>query len=170
MVLAGLPGAGKSTLLAKLRPTEPITVLDSEQIRGTIRAVLPNWIPYSFYRVLVHSAHRARIAWYCATAPGLVVAHEPSTRATTRALLVAIGWATKRPRVLLWLHAEPDTALAGQHTRGRLIRSSSFGRHVRRAEGLHRLLRAGYLPKGWSSVCVFTRTEVGDGLSLEVDP
>jgi hypothetical protein len=169
LVLAGLPGAGKSTLLAKLQPTPNVVVLDSEQIRGTLRALLPTAIPYALYRVLVHTVHRCRIAWYCATAAGPVIAHEPSTRSTTRALLVVIGWITRRRRVLVWLHVEPDLALAGQHKRGRLIRRRSFRRHVRRADRLAQRLRAGRVPRGWGSVHVLTRDESVEGLHLKVD-
>lgn len=167
VVLAGLPGAGKSTVLGKLRAGEDAVALDSEQVRTVLRALLPASVPYRWYRPLVHAAHRARIAWNCLVAPGPVIAHEPSTRATTRAMLVAFAWCTGRQRVLVWLHVDPREALAGQHARGRLIRRRSFRRHVQRALRMHLALQAGKNPAGWREVHVFTRQDVLDGLRVE---
>ncbi|GAA4619475.1 AAA family ATPase [Saccharopolyspora hordei] len=168
VVLAGLPGAGKSTALGKIRADAGISTLDSEQVRACLRALLPARLPYRCYRPLVHLAHRTRIAWWCLTASGPVVAHEPATRATTRALLVAFGWVSGRRCVLVWLHADPRDALAGQHQRGRLIRSGSFRRHVQRAERMRLRLRGGATPRGWQQVHLLTRDEVASGIRLDV--
>ncbi|GAA2779741.1 hypothetical protein GCM10010470_11860 [Saccharopolyspora taberi] len=168
MVLAGLPGAGKSTLLTRISTDAPITALDSEQVRAVLREVLPDRLPYRWYRVLVHVAHRSRIAWKCLTTSGPVVAHEPSTRSTTRALLLLVGLLTGRRRVLVWLHVDAATALAGQHARGRLIRGRSFRRHVRRAERFHRELLSARPPRGWNSIHVFSRDDLSRGLRLEI--
>ena len=169
VVLAGLPGAGKTTLLTRIRSDVPVTILDSEQVRAALREMLPERLPYRWYRPLVHTAHRSRIAWKCLTTSGPVIAHEPSTRGTTRALLLVIGLLTARQRVLLWLHVDPATALAGQHARGRLIRSRSFRRHVHRAERFHRWLLSDRPPRGWHRVRVFTREDLAEGLRLEID-
>ncbi|MER6993259.1 AAA family ATPase [Saccharopolyspora hirsuta] len=168
VVLAGLPGAGKSTALGKLRADASISALDSEQVRARLREVLPDRLPYRYYRPVVHLAHRTRIVWFCLTAPGPVVAHEPATRATTRALLVVFGWLSGRQRVLVWLHADPRDALAGQQQRGRLIRRTSFQRHVQRADRMHRRLRGGAVPRGWQRVHLLTRDDVAPGLRLDV--
>ncbi|MDA3629828.1 AAA family ATPase [Saccharopolyspora oryzae] len=169
VVLAGLPGAGKSTVLGKLSSDADISTLDSEQVRARLREVLPGWLPYRYYRPVVHLAHRTRIVWFCLTAPGPVVAHEPATRATTRALLLAFGWMSGRQRVLVWLYADPDDALAGQQQRGRLIRRTSFARHVQRADRMHRRLRDGATPRGWRQAHLLTREEVSSGLRLDVE-
>lgn len=166
VVLAGLPGAGKSTVLGKLRADPGVVVLDSEQVRAALRPRLPANIPYRWYRPVVHLTHRARIAWYCAVASGPVLAHEPSTRAGTRAMLVVFGWLTGRSRVLVWLHADPREALAGQYARGRLIRKRSFRKHARRAVRMHVALLAGKHPLGWHEVRMFTRRDLEKGLLL----
>ncbi|MCI2419224.1 ATP-binding protein [Saccharopolyspora sp. K220] len=168
VVLAGLPGAGKSTMLRKLRGGTGVSTLDSEQVRTRLRKVLPTRLPYRYYRPVVHLVHRTRIAWFCLRTRGPVVAHEPATRATTRAMLLLFGWLTGRQRVLVWLHADPREALAGQQERGRLIRPTSFLRHVQRADRMHQKLRGGGTPYGWHRVHLFTRDQVEDGLRLDV--
>lgn len=168
MVLAGLPGAGKSTALDKLRADSGVLRLDSDQVRSRLRAALPA-VPYRYYRPLVHASHRCRIALACVLARGPVVAHEPATRAGTRALLLLMARLSGRKAVLLWLHADAGEALRGQRSRGRLIRSRSFERHARRAGRVHRELLAGNPPPGWSAVRRLTREEVAAGLRVEVD-
>lgn len=166
VVLAGIPGAGKSTVLGRIQADAEITKLDSEQVRVVLRRVLPVRLPYRCYRPLVHLLHRTRIAWFCLTTTGPVVAHEPATRATTRAMLLLFGHLTGRRCVLLWLHADPEAALSGQRDRGRLIRARSFQRHVKRAERLHGRMLAGRMPAGWRSVWLFTREQAGAGIRL----
>lgn len=166
VVLAGLPGAGKSTLLRRLTAPAGTVVLDSEQVRARLRAALPAQLPYRWYRPLVHAVHRARIAWFCCTARGLVVAHEPSTRGGTRLMLVLFAVLTVRPRLLVWLHVGPEEALAGQEARGRLIRSRVFRLHVHRAYRVHRTLLAGGRLRGWQHVLLFTRKDIERGLEL----
>lgn len=168
IVLAGLPGAGKSTLLAAADTGgAPAVVLDSDQVRTRLRALFPKAVPYRLYRPLVHFVHRARILWFAITATGLLLVHEPSTRPTTRAGLVAVGVLTNRPRHFLWLDASPEEALSGQVKRGRLIRSRSFTRHVRRAAGLRARFAAGVPPRGWQGLTLLTRR---DHLRLSVTP
>lgn len=168
VVLAGLPGAGKSTLLASADTGgAPTVVLDSDQVRTRLRAVFPESVPYRLYRPLVHLVHRARILWFAITADGLLLVHEPSTRPTTRAGLVAVGALTNRPRHFVWLDATPEEALSGQVRRGRLIRSRSFSRHVRRAARLRTRFAAGTPPRGWQGLTVLTRR---DHLRLSVTP
>lgn len=160
VVLAGLPGAGKSTLLAAADTGgAPAVVLDSDQVRTKLRTLFPKALPYRLYRPLVHLVHRARILWFAITAGGLLLVHEPSTRPTTRAGLVAVGVLTNRPRHFLWLDASPEEALSGQVTRGRLIRSRSFARHVRRAARLRARFTAGVPPRGWQGLTLLTRRD-----------
>ncbi|MFR9731306.1 AAA family ATPase [Saccharopolyspora sp. MS10] len=166
LVVAGLPGAGKSTVLHKLTAPPGTVVLDSEQVRARLRALLPAAVPYRWYRPLVHAAHRARIAWACLRAEGRVIAHEPSTRGTTRLMLVLFAVLGGRRRVLVWLHVGPEEALAGQHARGRLIRGRSFQLHVHRANRFHRALLAGKAPRAWQDVRLFTREDVVAGLRV----
>ncbi|MBE9374388.1 AAA family ATPase [Saccharopolyspora sp. HNM0983] len=166
VVLAGMPGAGKSTVLARLRAPAGWPVLDSDQVRARLRHGPLGRLPYRWYRPLVHFAHRARILWCCAVSGAPVVAHEPATRRSTRALLALFGAATRRERVLVWLHAEPHEALAGQRARGRMIRERSFRRHVRRALRMHRRLLDGRPLRGWHRVHLLSRTQAGRGVRV----
>ncbi|MCP2262416.1 AAA domain-containing protein [Streptoalloteichus tenebrarius] len=170
LVVAGLPGAGKSTLLNRLRPggRHDVHVLDSDQVRGALRAAFPDALPYAWYRPLVHLLHRLRIAAYALVGSGPLVVHEPATRASTRLGLALLGALTRRPRRLLWLDVDPWEAMAGQRERGRVIPARSFDRHVRRAVRLRRALRDGRPPLGWSVATVLTRGQAAGGLHLAV--
>jgi len=168
VVLAGLPGAGKSTLLALLESGDaPVVVLDSDQVRARMRAAFPARLPYRCYRPLVHLVHRLRVLFLALSGIGLLVVHEPSTRPTTRAWLVLIGVLTGRHRQFLWLDATPDEAMAGQVERGRLVRGTSFARHVRRAAWLRDRFADGWVPRGWHALTVLTRR---DRVRLSVTP
>ncbi|WP_245886523.1 AAA family ATPase [Umezawaea tangerina] len=168
VVLAGLPGAGKSTLLAHLDAGGvPVVVLDSDQVRARLRTVFPARLPYRFYRPLVHLVHRARVLLFAAGRTGLLVVHEPSTRPTTRAWLVLVGFLAVRHRQFLWLDATAEEAMAGQVERGRLVRGTSFARHVRRAAWLRDRFAEGWVPRGWHALTVLTRR---DRVRLSVTP
>ena len=108
VVLAGIPGAGKTTLLTRLDADEPVTILDSDQVRMWLEPRVA--LPYRYWRVFVHLTHRLRVFWAALFCPGLLVVHEPSTRPGTRFMLVlagllsgvhatSCGW-TPRPRRL----------------------------------------------------------------------
>jgi predicted kinase len=155
LVVAGLPGAGKTTMLHHAAPGLP--VLDSDQVRARLAAVP---VPYRFYRPVVHAWHRARVVRR-ALAAGPIVVHEPSTRASTRALLALVGAVSGRPVRLLFLDVTAAEALAGQRSRGRIVRPRSFARHVRRAGKWREALLASRVPVGWSSVQVIDRARAG---------
>jgi predicted kinase len=159
LVVAGLPGAGKTTMLR--HAADGVPVLDSDQVRERLRAVLPDALPYRCYRPLVHAWHRARIVGHAVRDDGPMVVHEPATRASTRALLAAVGAVTRRPVRMVWLDATAEQALAGQRRRGRLIRGRSFARHVRRAGRIRAALLADEPPPGWHSVQVLSRDAAG---------
>lgn len=164
VVLAGLPGAGKTTLLGRLDAAEPVTVLDSDQIREWIQARVS--LPYRSYRLLVHLAHRFRVFWHALFSPGLLVVHEPSTRPGTRAMLLVMGILSGRPRHFLWLDASAAEALNGQIARHRMIRAHSFERHVRRADVMRDRFASGWKPLGWGAVTMLTRSGTSGGLRL----
>ncbi|MEU0797156.1 AAA family ATPase [Amycolatopsis sp. NPDC005961] len=153
LVVAGLPGAGKTTMLHHAAPG--LVVLDSDQVRARLAAAVPS-VPYRCYRPVVHAWHRARVVRR-AMAAGPIVVHEPSTRASTRALLALVGAVSGRPVRLLFLDATASEALAGQRSRGRIVRPRSFARHVRRAGKWREALLAERVPAGWSSVQVIDR-------------
>lgn len=168
IVLAGLPGAGKSTVLKNLTTDEPVTLLDSAEMWRLLTTVLPKGTPYGWCRPLVHLLHRVRIGWACIAGSDPVIAHEPSTRAPTRVMLVLFGRLARRELVFVWLDVEPAEALAGQHQRGRLLNQRSFRRHVRRAVQLRSRFRQGRSLRGWASVTVFRRADVDHGLRFRV--
>ncbi len=57
LVVAGLPGAGKTTMLRHAAGALP--VLDSDEVRERLTAVLPKSTPYRCYRPFVHAWLRA---------------------------------------------------------------------------------------------------------------
>ncbi|WP_326835591.1 AAA family ATPase [Amycolatopsis rhabdoformis] len=155
LVVAGLPGAGKTTMLR--HAAGDLRVLDSDQVRGRLRAVLPAAVPYRLYRPVVHLCHRARIVGCAALRRGPLVVHEPATRASTRRWLAVVARMTRRPARLLWLDVSAEEALAGQHCRARIVRSRSFARHVARARLVRERLHAGRVPPGFLDARVLTR-------------
>jgi hypothetical protein len=155
LVVAGMPGAGKTTMLRRAAGALP--VLDSDQVRVRLADLLPAAVPYRWYRPLVHLCHRTRIVARAAGSRGPLVVHEPATRASTRRWLAAVAAVTGRPARLLWLDVTAEEALAGQHSRGRLVRARSFARHAARAARMRDALAAGSRPPGWHSVHVLGR-------------
>lgn len=166
LVVAGLPGSGKSTMLRQVSSSGPVTVLDSDQVRDRLAAILPAGVPYSRYRPLVHVLHRLRTIAVAATASGPVAVHVPATAAVTRLSMVAIGALTGRPRHLLWLDCTPEQALAGQTARARVVPSASFGRHVARATRVRELVSGPQPLRGWQSATIVDRSAVAVGLHL----
>jgi hypothetical protein len=168
LLFAGLPGAGKSTLLAGLRDTETVTVRDSDQVRERFAAVLPGWMPYRFYRPLVHLLHQLRVLVAALRAPGPVLVHDPATRAGTRGALALLARLSGRPAVFVWLDVSPAQALDGQRARGRLLGPRSFARHVARAGVLRDALLAGAVPAGWRCAVLLDREVTRCGLRVAV--
>ncbi|MEV6444081.1 AAA family ATPase [Amycolatopsis sp. NPDC051716] len=154
LVVAGLPGAGKTTMLRHAAAGLP--VLDSDQVRERLGAVVPPVVPYRCYRLVVHAWHRLRIVGR-ALGDGPIVVHEPSTRASTRVLLALVGVVSGRSVRLLFLDVPAEEALAGQRSRGRVVRARSFARHVRRVGKWREELLADRVPVGWRSVQVIDR-------------
>lgn len=156
VVVAGLPGAGKSTLLRESRNLSSAVILDTDQVRAWFAGTLPPWVRYRWYRPLVHLAHRVRILACATRTTSAVIAHEPATRGSTRAMLVVVGLLTNRRRHLVWVSATPAEAVAGQRSRGRVLTDGSFARHARRARRVEPSLRAGRV-RGWHSIVVLRR-------------
>lgn len=165
VVIAGLPGSGKSTLLRCTQTDTPVTVLDSDQLRDRLRALLPR-TPYSRYRPLVHVLHRLRVTWHVLREPCPVVVHDPATGAATRLWLRLLGQLAGRARHFVWVDCSPAQAAAGQRARGRVLRRGSFIRHVRRLPRVRAALSTG--PRGWHTTTIIDRVAVGHGLRLRV--
>ncbi|GAA4557823.1 ATP-binding protein [Planotetraspora kaengkrachanensis] len=164
VLLAGLPGAGKSTLLDRLYglngdETEPVVaggvhVVDSRQARNWWARFLGP-VPSRARTPLVHTTHVLRIA-RAVLRGHAVVAH---TRGTWPHILHGFAWlARRRGRDLhvILLDTPPQTARAGQYSRGRVVTTATFARHCRRWRLLIRQARSGGLPPA-ASVTVLDR-------------
>lgn len=164
LLVAGLPGAGKSTLLAGVPRRPGLVVLDSD----AQRAALARWLPgvaYRRYRPLVHLLHRLALVRAACSGTPTVAVHLPATAAATRGLVALLAVLTGRRAHLLWVHAAPADALAGQRDRGRLVPSGSFAGHAHRAAtAVHRLRRG--RARGFHRVVVVDRAAARAGLEL----
>ena len=168
LLVAGMPGAGKSTLLAGLTPRPGLVVLDSDIHRAALARRLPT-LAYRRYRPLVHLLHRLALVRAAVSAAPTVVVHLPATAASTRAAVAVIAVLTGRAAHLLWLHADPVAARAGQCDRGRVVPAASFAGHARRAVATHARLRRGR-PAGFRGLMVLDRTRARAGLVLDSRP
>ncbi len=167
LLVAGMPGSGKSTLLAGLPARPGLVVLDSDAHRAALGRRFPG-LPYRRYRPLVHLLHRLALVRAARSDVATVAVHLPATGAPTRAAVALLARLTGRAAHLLWLHADPDEALSGQHDRGRLVPSGSFAAHARRAVATHRrLLRGHGRVRGFSSVTLLDRPTARAGLVLD---
>ncbi len=165
LLVAGMPGSGKSTLLAGLPARPGLVVLDSDAHRAALGRRFPG-LPYRRYRPLVHLLHRLALVRAARSDVATVAVHLPATGAPTRAAVVLLALLTGRAAHLLWVHANPDEALSGQHDRGRLVPSGSFAAHARRAVATHRrLLRVRV--RGFSTITLLDRPAARAGLVLD---
>ncbi|GAA3805701.1 AAA family ATPase [Sphaerisporangium flaviroseum] len=171
VLLAGLPGAGKSTLLARLYGLNgdervpvaagDVRVVDSRQSRNWWARYLGP-VPSRVRTPVVHATHVARIA-RAVLRGHAVVAH---TRGTWPHILYGFAWLARSRGAamhLILLDIPPQTARAGQHSRGRVVTAATFARHCRRWQVLMRRARAGGLPPA-ASVTVLDR-DAADRLS-----
>lgn len=133
-MVAGIPGAGKSTLIHRLfdgPAAQPNTVvLDSADVRATLARRFGRRVPYNVYRPAVHTLHYARIAaWTLLGPPRDLVVHECGTRDWARRTVARLAAVRGREAHLLFLDTSPEQALAGQRSRGRVVRTKAFVRH-----------------------------------------
>ncbi|MGY6024527.1 AAA family ATPase [Streptomyces spinosirectus] len=153
VVITGLPGSGKSTLMERAVPGVRI---DSQDTRDRWAARLPRLLPYALYRPLVRLAHYAGLRRVLRGGEGAVV-HDCGTQTWVR------GWLAREARRrggtlhLLLLDVTPDTALRGQHERGRGVSRYAFLRHRTAAARLIRSVERGDLPEGVGSAVLLDR-------------
>ena len=160
-----MPGAGKSTLLAGLPRRAGTVVLDSDEHRVALARRFPR-LPYRRYRGLVHLRHRLAAVRAAFSGAPTVVVHLPATSIVLRTAVAVLAAVTGRAAHLLWLHVDPNEALAGQRERGRLVPSGSFAGHARRAGAATAALRGGRAA-GWRTVTVVDRATARAGLVLD---
>lgn len=167
VLVGGVPGAGKSTAIAAAMPDlVGVRALDPDSLRYWFAHRFPS-TPYRFYRPLCHALHAVVVLSLVLLGPrraGRLLVHEPSTRP---ARLRALSWLARRrgwSPALVYVDAPPETALAGQVSRGRVIDPSSFAGHVRRWELLRQQAASGRCC-GWSTVLT-DRTGAADALRI----
>ncbi|MEV5412707.1 AAA family ATPase [Thermopolyspora sp. NPDC052614] len=164
VVITGLPGAGKSTLLARLygltgEEIAPVAVgavrvIDSGQSRNRWARSLA-WVAKPVRTLVVYLTHVSRIARMLADGHS-VVAHN---RGAWAHVLYGFAWLARRygrEFHLVLLDVEPETALAGQRVRGRVVAPGTFARHCRRWRRLIGQVRSGK-PGPATSVTVLDR-------------
>ncbi|QFG20048.1 ATP-binding protein [Actinomadura sp. WMMB 499] len=154
VLVAGLPGAGKSTLLNRLYglrgdetapvPAGDVLVIDSGQARNWwARRLRP--LPAVLRTPLIHTTHVWRIGRAVLRGRG-VVAH---TRGTWPHILYLFAWTARlhggRLHLIL-IDVDPETARAGQISRGRVVTRATFHRHCRRWRPLIDSARGGAVP------------------------
>ncbi|MCO1654357.1 AAA family ATPase [Pseudonocardia sp. S2-4] len=161
-----MPGAGKSTLLRGVAARPGLRVLDSDTYRSRMAAVMGP-VPYASYRPVVHAWHRLAVLAAAASRARTVVVHLPATAPRMRAAVLGLAALTGRDPHLVWLHVDPEQALRGQRERGRVVPSSSFLAHARRAAATTAELRAPGGARGWRSVTVLDRDSAREGLHLD---
>jgi predicted kinase len=169
LLVAGMPGAGKSTLLRGTPPRPGLRVLDSDTYRARLARVTGP-MPYAWYRPLVHAWHRLAVLAAAASPTPTVVVHLPATDARTRAVVARLARLTGRRAHLVWLDVDPQEALRGQRSRGRVVPGASFLAHARRAAVTGAELRAGRGADRWASVTVLDRAAARSGLRIDPEP
>ncbi len=151
VVITGLPGAGKSTLLTRLygltgEEIAPVAVgavrvIDSGQSRNRWARPLAS-AAKPVRTLVVYLTHVSRIARVLAAGHS-VVAHN---RGAWAHVLYGFAWLARRHGRefhLVLLDVDPDTALAGQRVRGRIVAAGTFDRHCRRWRRLTGQVRSG---------------------------
>ncbi|MET8988366.1 AAA family ATPase [Nonomuraea wenchangensis] len=151
VILTGLPGAGKTTLLRRLyglhgAESAPVArgavvVIDSYQSKQRWAGRL-GWAPQPVRRAVVFATHLARISRALASGRAVVAHNRGCAPSVLRGFDQLARWHGARLHLLL-LDTAPETALAGQHERGRVVAARTFARHQRRWEELMARVRSG---------------------------
>lgn len=167
VVVTALPGAGKSTLLKRLYQltgdeTGPaafgdVRVIDSAQSRNHWAHRL-SAMPKPLRTFIAYLTHLSRIARML-SAGHPVIAHN---RGAWPHVLRSFAWLARRHGAgfhLVMLDVDPQTALAGQRARGRVVAAATFERHCRRWRVLIDQARRGTVHPA-SSVTILDRAAV----------
>ncbi|MGA4545753.1 AAA family ATPase [Uniformispora flossi] len=159
LVVSGLPGAGKSTLMA--RCAAHARLIDSQHVRESYQARLPESVPYRLFRPFVRLTHYWRLG-AALRRGGPVVVHDCGTVPFVRGWLTRAAHRQGRAVHLLILDVDPATARAGQQARGRAVSAREFARHrAVAARALDGLSASDAPPAGWRSAVVIDRPAAG---------
>ncbi|MFC8793847.1 AAA family ATPase [Streptomyces cinereoruber] len=153
VVVSGLPGSGKSTLMKRTAGSRGV---DSQDARERWEARMPRLLPYAVYRPLVRIAHYAGLRRALRSGASVIV-HDCGTQSWVRGWLAREARRRGRELHLLLLDVTPDTARAGQHSRGRGVSAYAFARHRRAVGRLLRAAETGRLPHGCASATLLDR-------------
>lgn len=167
VVLGGIPGSGKSTAMATVETgVVGVRFLDSQSCRRRLALVLPQWLPYSVIRPLVHLLHHVTGLVWVLRGPsgGALVVHDPSTRSRRRRALALLARARGWQPVFVGIDVDSAQALAGQRARGRVVRSRAFVGHVRRWQEQRARLQSGNDGGAWTQVRIVTRDGAAQAL------
>ena len=156
VVLAGLPGAGKSTLARSWANSTGVTVLDSEQITERLSPAA-RLVGYARVRPLVHALHLLRVGVALTGPTTQLVLTDPGTSPVRRRLVFALAHASGRRVHLRLLDVPAELAVAGQHSRQRVVPVSSMRRHIVRWHRLLQRLSTTGTITGADTVTVLTR-------------
>nr|WP_243766804.1 AAA family ATPase [Streptomyces sp. GC420] len=157
VVVSGLPGSGKSTLI---RRTAAAPVADSQDAREHWERRLPAALPYALYRPLVRAAHYRALRRRLREGESVIV-HDCGSLVWVRRWLAREARRRGRELHLVLLDVTPETALAGQASRGRGVSWRAFARHRRAVGRLVGDAESGRVPDGCASVHLFDRGSAG---------
>lgn len=166
VLVGGVPGAGKTTVLESLAAVRPdATSIDPDRLRRRVAAVLPRRVPYRCYRPLVHLVTTVAVLVVVLRGPTAtrrtLLVHDPATRRRRRTWIGHLARRRGWEPVLVLVDVPRATALAGQHSRRRVLGRRAFDRHWQRWQherpGLLALARDGREDGPWSSVQVLDR-------------
>jgi predicted kinase len=170
VVVSGLPGSGKSTLIRRVTGSGSAGGddagggaggsgdaggVDSQDARERWAARLP-LLPYALYRPLVRLAHYAGLRRRLRAGHSVVV-HDCGTQSWVRRWLAREARARGRRLHLVLIDVTPETARAGQRTRGRTVSRYAFARHRRAVARLLAAVESGRLPAGCHSAVLLDR-------------
>ena len=153
IVVAGVPGAGKTTLLRRAVDRHDATVVDTDD--RTRRGPL------------LYLGHYARIAAAIA-GPKPAVIHSRGTKSIARRTILTLARLRGRPAHIVLMHADRDTAEAGQRARGRTVSPTEMDRQVADWQAL--LAEGGLHEEGWATVAFLTREEATTVTALRFTP
>ena len=153
IVVAGVPGAGKTTLLRRAVDRELARVVDTDDRRRR--------------GPLLYPGHYARIAAAIAGGRPAVI-HSRGTHAFTRRTIALLARLRGRPAHLILLHADRESAEAGQRARGRTVGARRDGPPGRPLAGADRLRRPGR--RGLGAVTLLDREQAATSTRCASSP